>query len=864
MNVIAIHDLRFCLRAPRAFRRALAQGGLVSLALLVSGGVTSVTPALAAGDANQSSCPFETEDSPGFRTYLPDCRAFELVTPPYKEGGIVIQEPSGAISEDGSHVIVGIAGAFGGADNYLEDPIRNPSNDMYEFTRGAGGWQSTELTPPAGEYSQSALMAVSADNFGETLWGAERANPLYPDVIHHEDIYLRTGSGASEFHPVGPGTPRNGDGKEVLEGDKLSTSEELNLVGASRDLTRSLYQIVAASSETPRNLWEGDTTDPERPSLYEYVYTGSEDPEPTLVGVRNEGHLHGSPHLNEGAELISDCGTELGAGESGSAYNAVSASGEVVFFTALECEGRPAVSELYARIAGASTVDISEPSKGDCEACKTTERGNATFAGASQNGEKVFFSTEQELLPGQTGNNLYEYDFKGPEASAGHPDGKISLVSAGSTKPTVQGVVRVSEDGERVYFVAEGKLSGPDTVIGRNPEQTGPKEEAYNLYVYEPELEHPGSYHTVFIATLFGSSEEATLRSEENAERAKVSELAEAAGTRAKEEALSRGVEEPEASEIGRIAESQRESALGGTLGPSGTRFTDKSVWSGSENTRTAQATRDGRFLVFLSSADLTKGDTSKTPQLFEYDAGDEALTRVSIGQGGVSSGNVETFAEAPNIPNQLFRGVDLPTAADTGLALTEDGSSVFFTSAAPLAPQAQPNTTNVYEYRAGDVYLLSGGNASSHTGALAVTLFGADPVGQNVFFTTDEQLLPQDGETERALYDAREGGGFPAPALQAGCFGETCRGTSSPIPESQTPGSATQVGGGNLALPASMTKTMKPKSLSDARKLATALKACRAKDNRRKRAVCQRRARKSYGVAATVRRSSVIRRRGK
>lgn len=750
-------------------------------------------------------------------------------------------------------MIAGVAGAFAGADNYLEDPSRNPSNVMYEFTRSASGWQSTELTPPASEYPESALMAVSADHFGETLWGAERANPLYPDVIHHEDIYLRTGPGPSEFHPVGPGTPRNEHGKEVLESDKLSVGEELSLVGASRDLTRSLYQIVAASSETPRNLWDGDTTEPERPSLYEYVYTpGSEDPEPTLVGVKNEGPLHGN-HLNEGAELISNCGTELGSGEAGSAYNAVSAGGEVVFFTALACEGRPVVNELYARVAGEHTVAISEPSlpPGECssgEPCFGAEHREAIFQGASENGERIFFLSEQSLVNGASaeGMKLYEARLEGAKIA------EILDVSAdpvAGQSPEVQGVVRVSEDGERVYFVAEAKLTGPDTVVGRKLEQTGPEEEAYNLYVYEPQPEHPGSYHTVFIATLLRLSEEATLRSEENAEREEVEKLGKAAGARAKEEALSRGVEEPEATEIGVVVEREQESALGGTLGPSGTRFTDKSVWSGNENTRAAQATRDGRFLVFLSSADLTKGDTSKTPQLFEYDAGGNALTRVSIGQGGASSGNVETFAEAPKIPKQLFRGVDLPTAADTGLALTEDGSSVFFTSAAPLVTQVQANTTNVYEYRAGDVYLVSGGNASSPPGSVALTLFGADPLGRNVFFTTVEQLLPQDGETERALYDAREGGGFPAPALQAGCFGETCRGSLGATPPSQSPGSASQAGGGNLAPSVSPPAVVKPKpkqcKKGFVRKKGKCIRKAKSKKANAKRAGNERRARR-------------------
>jgi hypothetical protein len=813
--------------------------------------------ALATGDANQANCQAETEASPGFRTFLPDCRAFELVTPPYKEGGIVAPEP-GAISGDGSHVIVGVAGAFAGADNYLEEPIRNPENDAYEFMRTAGGWQPTSLTPPAGEYPESALMAVSAENFGETLWGAERANPLYPYVTHHEDIYLRTGAGASEFHRVGPGTPREGKGKEVLEGYELVTGEELDFVGASRDLTHSLYQIRSSPvSEREahgdlNDLWPGDATEPGAESLYEYVYTGIEDPEPTLVGVYNEGSLHGSP-LNEGAQLISDCGTELGSGESGSAYNAVSASGEVVFFTALECSGQPEVNELYARVAGDRTVAISEPSlpAGECssgEPCAGAEKKAAVFQGASENGERVFFLGEQPLVNGApaSGVKLYEVRLEGAKVT------EVVDISADPTagqSPEVKGVARVSENGERVYFVANGMLAGT------NRENQTPEASADNLYVYEPEPGHPTTYHTVFVAKLLTPSEETTLKAEEKAERTKVAGLASASGQRAEEEAVSRGVQESEAEEIGTTIQRREETKLRGTLGPSGTRSKDKSVWS-AEDTRSAQATPDGSFFLFLSSTDLTEGDTSKVPQLFEYDAVMESLTRVSIGQ---ASGNVSAYAEAPAIPEQLFRGVDLPTATDTNLALSEDGSDVFFTSAAPLAPQAQAHTTNVYEYRDGHVYLLSGGDASAPSGALAVTLFGADPSGHDVFFTTVEQLVPQDGETERAMYDAREGGGFPAPTLAPGCFGETCRGSSGAASQSQAPGSASQVGSGNL-LPSAKVET-KPKPHTGAQEFAKALKSCRATRKRRKRVVCESRARKRYGAKRSSTASDVKKR---
>ena len=209
-----------------------------------------------------------------------------------------------------------------------------------------------------------------------------------------------------------------------------------------------------------------------------------------LVGVSNQGQLREKPHINEGAVLVSQCGTTLGVREAGHSdvYNAVSSSGDTVFFTAHSgpCErsgvegAGPKVSELYARIDGTTTVAVSEPALSvpgrqctkECleaqEGEDGFERHAGYFAGASEDGSKVFFTTDQPLVNEDKGTNedLYMEEIEGASVK------RLVQVShdpnAGQAAE-VQGVARVSEDGSHIYFVAKGILTQGPNREGREP-----------------------------------------------------------------------------------------------------------------------------------------------------------------------------------------------------------------------------------------------------------------------------------------------------------------------------------------------------------------------------------------------------------
>jgi hypothetical protein len=592
--------------------------------------------------------------------------------------------------------------------------------------RTGTGWESTPLDAPFSEFSLYSVEALSPD-FQNSLWSAN--TPAQPFL---EDVYRSTLGGP--LTRVGPRAPLG-----------LLRNNVLEFGGASDDLSHALY--IDESS-----LWPGDTTTEGLPSLYEYAGAGNS--EPRLVGVKNVG----VPRSVGEGELISNCGTYLGLslGNSRDIYNAVSASGAKVFFTAAACgPPGPRVEELYARIEASRTVAISEPTSEDCGECVTSGGADAQFRGASLDGSEVFFTTEQHLLLGTTGVGpfLYEYNFAAPAGK------KVTLVSGGDPGGArVLGVGRVSEDGSHVYFVAGGILTGA------NGEGKGPVAGEPNLYVWARECPNGEAtcpspiVRTSFIATLSAAA--------------------------------------------------------------------DGGDWSAADG-RPMQATPDGRFLVFQSAADLTPDEEGRVEagQVFEYDAQTGVLVRVSHGQDGYNEdGNSSTYLAT--IPVQNYVREDTPINRSTELAMSADGSRVFFSSPVGLTPQALNGVQiaadrhgkpvyaqNVYEYHDGQVDLISSGHdIVSTTEESAVELIGTDESGLDVFFLTSDRLVPQDTDVQTDLYDARIDGGFASPAINVSCSGDPCQGPASVLPAAPTTAPAVGEAPVSTAIAAPGKAKVKPK----------------------------------------------------
>jgi len=195
-----------------------------------------------------------------------------------------------------------------------------------------------------------------------------------------------------------------------------------------------------------------------------------------------------------------------------------------------------------------------------------------------------------------------------------------------------------------------------------------------------------------------------------------------------------------------------------------------------------SRTTPDGRFFVFESRASLTGYDSGNHTEIFRYSAadGDGSIVCVSC------SPMEEPAAFDSKLENTLEGGsqVRAPVRIDN---ITEDGQTVFFGTREKLLPNDVNGVSDVYEWRAGQgISLISAGTGSRSF------LYGMTPDGHDVFFTTKDALVAQDTGAIDSIYDARVGGGFPAPpTVPARCQGDACQGA----------------GGGSPSLPAAATE---------------------------------------------------------
>jgi hypothetical protein len=807
-----------------------------------------VCAALPCAGARASGCEANGALS-GARPFLPDCRVYEMVTPPFKAGSPPEELPNGlsTISSDGDHVLMSDTAGFGGSES--DELNGKQKGAIYEMSRGAGGWTTEAISPSSESASRSSFVAESSD-FARSLWelsiqGAPGEEIAATSGLSKLALREEKPGGAATYVEVGPEDPPGAPSHSFFFG------------GAASDLSTIVFSNVGKKTH-----WPGDKTHAGEESLY--AYTGTLNREPVLVGVKNEGPLVGALERNEHAELISECATELGAGPSatGNTHNAVSEDGSVIFFTALRgiCEA-PAVNELYARVDADTTVAISEPlmteqREAECtEICREDEVSNpspASFQGASSDGHKVFFTTEQPLLniDHDTGNDIYEAELEGGALT------RLTMVSHGLTSggggvedPTpgenadVLAVPRISDNGAHVYFIARGELTMAPNSVGEVAQASG-----YNLYDY-----NSVTGVTRLVAVLVSAQEAQTLEEGLKAEKEEPLLVQQARC----ESILGLEGTEEEVEECYAELEQMRQGVPAAVAKALETALTKELQLLPGE--KIFSTTTDGRYLIFESARPLTGAeDTSTVRQLFEYDASTGKLTRASIGAGGFNeNGNTENPEYEPRIvvPDDAHGGG--PTSASASLSVSDAGS-VFFTSRDRLTPSAVQGYENVYEYvppetgscsakgSGGCLSLISPGDeAFSAESRGKPRLLGTDQSGRDVFFASADSLVARDTDSQLDWYDARVGGGFEEASSAPGCSEDACQGSPPLAPATPSPGGSTLQGGeAPLASVPLVSTVAKPKPTTAAQKLAKALKVCRIGPRRRRRS-CEAKARR-------------------
>lgn len=447
-------------------RSRLCAALLGALLLTFVAALAPVTARAAAGEGcpnEQARAESDVNPTTGqpYSLGLPECRAYEMVSPLDKQAhNAEVSAVGPLVSPDGDAVGFGSEGAFAGAENYLVYGF-SPHN-TYIAKRTPAGWTTESALAPAAVISKptgfgfngdASLDLATLDTCGEVadVSGAAGGSPDFACARREAD-----------------GTWTKTPSYPDLTGEQ--GSEPVHIWGSSSDLSDIVWQPEGG-------LLPGDDVPGGSGALYETTGLGAASPQLRMVSVNDEG----TPLTTDGGAL----GPYLGGARQspiveGSTYQAISADGQTVYFTAEPAGG--GCLTLYAR-----TGDFAG---GTPTAPTTVEIGcGATYVGASADGSRVFFTTSQPLAASDrdSTSDLYEYDFDLP---AGRRYIQISAGGLGDPSPGagaevgIGNLAALSADGSHVYFTSDAVLT---TLPNGNGEHA--VDGAGNLYGYDTETE---------------------------------------------------------------------------------------------------------------------------------------------------------------------------------------------------------------------------------------------------------------------------------------------------------------------------------------------------------------------------------------
>jgi hypothetical protein len=415
--------------------------GGVSLLMMLAGFVLVCAVGLVgAVGAAADPCP-NAEFRTGASASLPDCRAYELVTPADKGRTQDLTFSNGselaAVSGSGERLALQATVPFG--------PEPSVVGARAIFSRTPAGWEMKSVVVSGANSHRVAMSLFSPDLSHVALEWQTDLNFEASEGSHN--ITYEAGLVGGPFAPVAT-VPR-----EYYAEFRGASADFGHVLFVSEDHALSL-------SGTERTAAEAADTG----ALDLYDWTGEHL---QLVNVRQNG------------SLVNPCGAQLGGERTlgtndFAAVGAVSEDGSRIFFTSpapAERSSGPGCTEpphLYMRVNGGEPVEVSAPEAGLTPPKILPVR----YDYATPDGSKVFFNTEMALTSDDmsTANKLFEYNTEAPEGE------RLKLIASGVPISYGAGIEKgeglfFSEDGLTVYI--EPDTSGGSEEISRVDARTG-------------------------------------------------------------------------------------------------------------------------------------------------------------------------------------------------------------------------------------------------------------------------------------------------------------------------------------------------------------------------------------------------------
>ncbi len=372
---------------------------------------------------------------------LAACRAWEMASPPDKNGGDVIPHTTRTrAAADGSAVdfvsLIGFGDVHGGTvgTEYLARRTAAP---------GTSGWQTHGITPTQNPVPLVTIAAGHMDPAYDLLSpdlsaGVFRAvRPLtdVPDVAGALNLYVRGDlrtSGAGSYQLIS-------DPGFAVPPLRIPSFMRPSVAGASSDLSRVIFEsAMPLSEEVDSSSCNAFTGCPMH--LYEWA-----DGTLRLAGVLPDGSAAPSSQAGRGAA------------ERRSTPHMISADGSRVFFQAPAGDA----GNLYMRVDGTETVQLDASEREVPEEPQSTSQ----LWTASDDGTRVFFGTSEGLVDEDDdgSGDYYMYDTTAP---AGNHLTLISKDGEPAFADSTDGIIGASDDGHYLYFMMFGQLiAGEDSLV---------------------------------------------------------------------------------------------------------------------------------------------------------------------------------------------------------------------------------------------------------------------------------------------------------------------------------------------------------------------------------------------------------------